>query len=135
MISENGEKLEEVISSELDKISGITDAKAKTEAIDNLETLCKLSIEDEKVGLEESKIIRTLNMEEKNHKDDEESKKNQAELDKIGFYIKTGIEIASIVLPMIFYGVWMKRGFKFEETGTYTSQTFKGLTNRFKPTK
>lgn len=27
------------------------------------------------------------------------------------------------------------KGFKFEETGTYTSTTFRGLFNRFRPTK
>jgi hypothetical protein len=46
-----------------------------------------------------------------------------------------GIEIIGIGLPLIFYASWMRRGFKFEETGTYTSTTFKGLFNRFKPTK
>ena len=35
----------------------------------------------------------------------------------------------------MFYAAWMKRGFKFEENGTYTSTTFRGLFNRFKPTK
>jgi hypothetical protein len=50
-------------------------------------------------------------------------------------YLKLGIEIIGIGLPLIFYASWMRRGFKFEETGTYTSTTFKGLFNRFKPTK
>ena len=50
-------------------------------------------------------------------------------------YIKWGLEAAGIVLPLIFYAAWMRRGFKFEETGTYTSATFRGLFNRFRPTK
>ena len=37
--------------------------------------------------------------------------------------------------PLMFYGIWMKKGFKFEETGTYTSTTFRGLFNRFRPTR
>ena len=42
---------------------------------------------------------------------------------------------AELVLPLMFYGVWMRRGLRFEETGTFTSQTFKNLFNRFKPTR
>jgi len=40
-----------------------------------------------------------------------------------------------LILPMTFYAVWMKRGFDFERTGTYTSTTFRGLFNNFKPVK
>lgn len=45
------------------------------------------------------------------------------------------LEVVGICAPLAFYGIWMKRGFKFEETGTFTSQTFRGLFNRFRPTK
>ncbi len=48
---------------------------------------------------------------------------------------KWGIGIAELILPMTFYAVWMKRGFDFERTGTYTSTTFRGLFNNFKPVK
>ena len=49
--------------------------------------------------------------------------------------IKLGVDLAGIVIPTGFYAFWMKRGLKFEETGTFTSTTFKGLINRFRPTK
>ena len=45
------------------------------------------------------------------------------------------VGLLGIGLPLVFYGIWMNRGFKFEETGAYTSTTFRGLFNRFKPTK
>lgn len=48
---------------------------------------------------------------------------------------RAGIAAAEIVLPLIFYAAWMRKGFKFEETGTFTSTTFKGLFGKFKPTK
>jgi hypothetical protein len=48
--------------------------------------------------------------------------------------IRLGVEAAGIILPLIFYAVWMKMGFKFEENGTYTSTTFRGLFSRFKAT-
>jgi hypothetical protein len=49
-------------------------------------------------------------------------------------YFKVAMEAATIVLPLLFYASWMKRGFMFEETGTFTSTTFRGLFNRFRPT-
>lgn len=50
-------------------------------------------------------------------------------------YFKVGIAAAELLIPLMFYGIWMRKGFKFEETGTYTSTTFRGLFNRFRPTK
>ena len=49
--------------------------------------------------------------------------------------VKYGIDIAGIVLPLAFYGVWMNRGLEFEKEGSFTSATFKGLLGKFKPTK
>ena len=43
--------------------------------------------------------------------------------------------IAELILPLMFYAKWMKVGLKFEETGTFTSSTFRGLFTHFKPTK
>lgn len=40
---------------------------------------------------------------------------------------------AEIILPIVFYSIWMNKGLKFEETGSFTSQTFRGLINRFRP--
>lgn len=68
----------------------------------------------------------------------EDNKSNDKEkLDKESKskFIQYGIDVAGIVLPLVFYGAWMKRGFKFEQTGTFTSTTFKGLFQKFKTTK
>ena len=64
--------------------------------------------------------------------DEDECRKKQQKIDAI---IDTTIRVSGIILPLMFYGIWMKRGFKFEEEGTYTSQTFRGLFTRFRPTK
>ena len=58
---------------------------------------------------------------------EEESRKDR--------YFRLGVEAAGIILPLIFYGIWLKRGFKFEETGTFTSTTFRSLFNKFRPTR
>ena len=47
--------------------------------------------------------------------------------------LDVGIKAAGVVLPIVFYSVWMKRGLEFEKEGTFTSGTFKGLTKYFSP--
>ena len=66
---------------------------------------------------------------------DDEIKQKQLEEQVKDRYFKVGIAAAELMIPLMFYGIWMNKGFKFEETGTITSSTFKGLINRFRPTK
>lgn len=66
---------------------------------------------------------------------EETSLKQQAKDNMIDRCVKVGIALTEIVVPLAFYGIWMKQGFKFEETGSFTSTTFKNLFNRFRPTK
>ena len=67
-------------------------------------------------------------------KREEEVRVKELSEERIHRYVRYGIDVAGIVLPLMFYATWMKKGFKFEETGTYTSTTFRGLFNRFRPT-
>ena len=46
--------------------------------------------------------------------------------------IDLGVQAAGIILPIMFYGRWMKKGFEFEQSGTFTSNTFKSLISKFK---
>ena len=125
MNSKIREMLEEEIEDEFLELSELqAGTKEQTEAIANLATLYKLKIDDDKVQLE---VEEKLNNEQLKLEDRVERNKDR--------YIRLGMEAASIVLPLVFYAVWMKRGFKFEENGTYTSTTFRGLFNRFRPTK
>lgn len=66
---------------------------------------------------------------------EEAAQKLQARDQVIDRCVRTGVAVGELVLPLVFYGIWMNRGFKFEETGAFTSTTFKNLLNRFKPTK
>ncbi len=105
--------LDEEIREEIIDLSNLQPgSEEKSAAIDDLVKLHKLRIEEAKVELEKGPIT-------------EQSKER---------YLRLGLEAAGIILPMIFYATWMKRGFRFEETGTYTSSTFRNLFNRFKPT-
>ena len=92
-----------------------------TKAIDSLyATLNK----EKSLMLEEVKIENDLELQQNVNKDN-----------KILTAVKYGIDIAGIVLPLAFYGVWMNRGLEFEKEGSFTSTTFKGLLGKFKPTK
>ena len=66
---------------------------------------------------------------------DEQSRKEQLAEQRIDRYVRIGIAAAELMIPIMFYNIWMRKGFKFEETGSFTSTTFKGLINRFRPTR
>lgn len=121
--------LEEEIKAEIRDLSTLEPgSKEKSTAIEDLAKLYKLRIEETKNELDFSEKYDA-------REGDKQLKKDQLEEQVKDRYFRFGVEVASIILPLIFYAAWMKRGFKFEETGTYTSTTFRSLFNRFKPTK
>jgi len=121
--------LEEEIKAEIRDLSTLEPgSKEKSTAIEDLAKLYKLRIE-------ETKNEWDFNEKYESRNSDIQFKKDQLEEQVKDRYFRFGVEAASIILPLIFYAAWMKRGFKFEETGTYTSTTFRRLFNRFKPTK
>lgn len=74
-----------------------------------------------------------INIEETESEKAFQTKQMQISDDRKALYWDIGIKIGNIVVPMLFYGVWMKRGFKFEENGVYTSTTFKNFFSKLKP--
>lgn len=105
--------------------------KEYTQVVQNLEILYKLKIEKEKCDAENDAAFYKIDIEKAKNDIEETEAKNQKTFRIIGYVL----EGAGIVLPLIFYGKWMAKGFKFEETGTYCSKTFMGLQKFFKPTK
>lgn len=108
-------------------------------AIQNLATLHKLRIEEIKAETEAEEKKERREMDSEQRKADrtreEESQTRQARDQMIDRCMRAGVAVGELVLPLVFYGIWMNRGFKFEETGAFTSTTFKNLLNRFRPTK
>jgi len=136
MSDEIKKELEKEILSELKDLSDIeTGSKEKDTAIENLATLYKLNIEENKIEREALDKAYDRGLEDEKSRDDLAFKQKQLRESKIDRYFRTALEAAGIALPLAFYAVWMKRGLSFEETGTFTSTTFKGLVSRFKPTK
>ena len=129
MNDEARDLLEEEIKQEFQTLENLdpgTDEQST--AINNLVDLYKLKIEEDKNILNHQENMDAASI-------DETFKKIQIEEQQKDRYFRVGLEAAGIVLPLIFYGVWMRKGFRFEENGTFTSTTFKGLFNRFKPTQ
>lgn len=116
------EVLDKVIKEELYDLSSYNlGSKEKSQAIRDIVNLHNIRNEEIKRSLDAEREY-TL-------------KKEQMKDQDIDRYLKYGIEAIGIVLPLMFYASWMKQGFKFEESGVYTSTTFKGLFSGFKPTK
>lgn len=99
-------------------------SEEKVRAIDGV---CKLY----KLGLEESK--------QDNEIEAQFAKLNNEAIEqrssKIWNGVKYGLEAAAIVIPAAVSLIFMKKGFKFEETGSYTSTTFRNMFSNFKPKK
>ena len=49
-------------------------------------------------------------------------------------YVRLGLDAARLLLPLMLYASLFKKGLKFEETGAFTSTTFRGLFGHIKPT-
>lgn len=146
--------LSEEIKTQIQDLSKLDPGSAeKSKAVDDLATLYKLKIDETKMELDFDEKQARRKMDKENRLKDDAIKEQQfkdensvRERDELirkeqlaeqvkDRYIRLGIAAAEIILPLIFYSKWMKKGFKFEETGTFTSTTFRGLFNRFKPTK
>ena len=146
--------LDGVIETEIRNLGSLASGSdEKKSAISSLATLHKLRIKEIKATTEadEKRERRAMDSErfktELTHKErelddkdadrtrEEEFQTRQSRDQMIDRCVRTGVAVGELVLPLVFYGIWMNRGFKFEETGAFTSTTFKNLLNRFRPTK
>lgn len=123
------ELLGEEIRNEIRNLASLDEGSDEhSDAVDALAKLYRLRIE-------EAKNIKDAELKEQQIEDDAELRGSQQVEEAKNQYIRFGLEAAGIILPMLFYASWMKKGFRFEETGTFTSTTFRGLFNRFRPTR
>lgn len=71
----------------------------------------------------------------KQNEADNKNKDAQLEEAKFDRYFRVGSMVAITMIEMLAYGHWYKKGLKFEETGTLTSPTMKGVISKFNPFK
>jgi hypothetical protein len=128
--------LGEEIAAEIQTLSTLEPGSDEhTAAVSSLTKLYQLRIDEAKNEWDADEKYNRRVMESEANTHDDEFKRTQIEEQVKDRYFKVGIAAAELLVPLVFYGIWMRKGFKFEETGTYTSTTFKGLFNRFRPTK
>ena len=133
-------RIEELLEEELiEQIKALSELEPgsdkKSKAIDDLSKLYRVRIEENKTVWDADEKYNRRVLDEKLNMTDSDFKSQQMTEQIKDRYFKVGIAAAELMIPLIFYGVWMNKGFKFEETGTITSTVFKGLINRFRPTK
>lgn len=98
------------------------------DVLDHLETLYKLKQEDDKLSWDADIEYKKIEL-EKNVKVDQNE---QLIKDR---FVKLGINIAELVLPLLAYGFWFNKGLKFERGDAFSSLFVKGLIGKMKPTK
>ena len=129
MGEENRSLLEEEIRTEIKRLGSLkSGSEEHSSAVDSLTKLYKLKLEEDRNATEHLEKAGSREI-------DQDFKAAQLAESIKDRYFRVGIAAAELVLPLMFYSVWMRRGFKFETEGTFTSQTFRGLFSRFKPTK
>lgn len=102
MSSINFDKLEEQITVCLEKIEN-SEGEDRQKEINNLETLYKLKIEELRLKQAKSSDI-----------------------------IKAGTKVFEIGVPLAGYASLYKKGLIFEQTGSYTSTTIRGLLGKLR---
>lgn len=123
------EQLDDVIEKRLKEFDNYDlDSENTKQAVEAIEKLYKLKIEERKVEGE-------LYEKQKTRENEEDVKNKELYEKRVDRWVNGAITVASTAASLVFYGIWMNKGFKFEETGTFTSTTFKGLFNRFRPMK
>lgn len=153
--------LEDEIKAEFQDLGQLTPtSKEQSIAINNVIKLYRLRLEEEKVLSDavkemqdheladkkqgEEALSRTLQrrldekklaLEEKRLESENERSQTDKAKETKETIINWCIRAGELLLPLMFYAKWMKRGFEFERDGTFTSTTFRGLFNQFKPTK
>lgn len=128
----------------MEEIKAVTDEEEKRERreMDSDQRKAELALKEKQVAQQETQQGAELALRERelNGRDidrdrEDAQNKRQAKDQVIDRCVRTGVAVGELVLPLVFYGIWMNRGFKFEESGSFTSTTFKNLLNRFRPTK
>lgn len=135
--------LESEILKEFDDLNYLAaGSREQQTAIENITKLYRLGLEEAKTDADWDEVCNRRSVEDRREQNEldkqtreEQLKQEQLVEQKKDRYFRFGLEAAGLILPMMFYAAWMKRGFKFEETGTFTSTTFRGLFNRFRPTR
>lgn len=114
------------LDEEIRKLSTMEDgSEEKTATVNGINQLYRLKIEERRMDAE-------LKAQEAELKSQEIEARNQEKFGVIDRVIEGSKVVATVIGGVIVPIIFMNRGFKFEETGVYKSQTFKNLFGKFR---
>ena len=124
--------LDQEIDMEIRELAMLT-GEERTQAAESVRKLYELRIEEMKVNLNYENERDKINAENERTMREfcEENRKRKEE--RLSTYLRCGVTAAEILLTLAFNYVWMQKGLQFEETGSFTSTTFRNLISRFRP--
>lgn len=131
MDEEMRDQLNELIQKELVKMDGMSIGTDEYEtASQSLERLYKLALQDARQQAEYVDQMNKDDIERKRFELDKSHKAAELREQRKNNYMQLGLSAATALATMWFYNVWMKKGFQFEETGTFTSTTLREIRNK-----
>lgn len=126
MMDSTEDLLTRQLDEEIRKLSTMEDgSEEKTATVNGINQLYRLKIEERRMDAE-------LKAQEAELKSQEIEARNQEKFGVIDRVIEGSKVVATVIGGVIVPIIFMNRGFKFEETGVYKSQTFKNLFGKFR---
>ena len=117
--------LDGMIEEELNNVKTLQPGtKEKTDAIEDLNQLYKLRIEEAKIEQERAHNNRDI-----------ELRRVQLESQAKDRRVNVGLQIGLSMASLVAYDLWYRRGLKFEETGVIRSPWIRNLVSRMFPKK
>ena len=117
--------LDGMIEEELNNVKTLQPGtKEKTDAIEDLNQLYKLRIEEAKIEQERAHNNRDI-----------ELRRVQLESQAKDRRVNVGLQIGLSMASLVAYDLWYRRGLKFEETGVIRSRWIRNLVSRMFPKK
>lgn len=133
------EMLEEEMAADIEALDNLSpDVEEYQKVVENIAKLHKLLMDENDLELKDDSQRRDHQRADEELQlkyETENDRQAQCKKDRRIQYIRIGLEASGLILPLIFYGVWLRKGFEFEQNGTVTSSFFKNTINRIRPTK
>lgn len=130
MENEIRKQLVDEISHEFEKISKLDlGSESHTKAVESVVKLYKTYTDEVEKERNFSNACDQADTQEREYR----LKVEQMEEDRKNRKYRLILDGASIGVPLVFYGLWMAMGFKFERDGTFTSTTFRNFFSKLRP--
>lgn len=136
------ELLEEVITELLSNLEDAEIGEDRNDAVNNLVSLYKLKIEEEKLDVDSDDRYYRRQSEDEDRKEDLRLKQedlnvkhNQLNEQKIDRIVNAAMMLGTTLIGVFAYNSWYRTGLEFEKTGTFTSPMMRNLLSKMLPGK